>query len=94
MSTMTYVFSHVNCNGQTETCYGEQAMRRAKLLLRRSSMMLPMMRKLMGITVLVMDIVFMIFGFFSFRHDAAIHLGQPSRSTLQREANSLIGLVI
>ena len=25
MSTMTYVSSHVNFYGQTETCYGEQA---------------------------------------------------------------------
>ena len=66
MSTMTYVFSHVNFYGQTETCYGEQAMRRAKLLLRRCSMMLPVVRKLMGITVLVMDIVFMMVVFFLF----------------------------
>ena len=91
---MTYVFSHVNFYGQTETCYGEQVMCRAKILLRRCSMMLPVVRKLMGITVLVVDIVFMMFVFLSFRDDAAIHLGQPSRSTLQREVNSSIGLVI
>ena len=67
MSTMTYVFIHVIFHSQTETCYGDQAMCRARILIRRCSMMLPVVRKLMGITVLVMDIVFMmvVFLFFS-----------------------------
>ena len=58
-------------------------------------MMFPVVRMLMGIAVLVMEIGFVMVKLFcSFRSDAAIHLGQPSRSILQSEAKSLFGLVI
>ena len=59
MSAMTYVFIHVIFHRQTETCYGDQAIWRARILMRRCSMMLPVVRMLMGIAVLVMEIGFM-----------------------------------
>ena len=53
------MYSSMYFHRQTETCYGDQAICRARILMRRCSMMLPVVRMLMGIAVLVMEIWFM-----------------------------------
>ena len=59
MSVMTYVSIHVTFHRQTEICYGDQAICPARIVMRRCSIMLPVVGMLMGIAVLVMDIGFM-----------------------------------
>ena len=66
MSAMTYVFIHVIFHRQTEAWCGDQAICRARILMRRCSIILPVVWVLMGILVLVMDIRFMMVILFFF----------------------------